>query len=401
MTATATTEYRPPTTTAVRDGTTASGRAKARWARIRLPLVIVVLIALTVLFAAFAKPRTSGIALAPDNPGPSGTRATAEILKRQGVEIRYVRTMREALRADAPGNTLLVTSTDELTDEQVAKLAASKSDLVLLGPSFWALEVLAPGLVTDFAASTEVRTAECDDPDASAARTITVSGPEYRTTSTDITLCFPGASEGTGAYAVIPGARRTMSFADPGLLTNRHLAQEGNAALALRALGHHPLLTWYVPSLSDTSTDAGQGLQPGADALPSWLGLVLAQLAVLVAVIAWWRGRRLGRLVTEPLPVTVPASEATRGRGRLYRRARSRGHAAAALRAGAASRMAVRLGLPRSAGATDVIDGVARATHRTTAEVAALLYGPPPSDDANLLRLAGQLDKLESEVRRS
>jgi len=135
--------------------------------------------------------------------------------------------------------------------------------------------------------------------------------------------------------------------------------------------------------------------------LPPWLGPLLAQLAVLTGVLAWWRARRLGRLVTEPLPVTVRASETTLGRGRLYRRARSRGHAAAALRAGAASRMALRVGLPRSAGATAVIDGVAGATHRTTADVAALIYGPPPSDDANLLRLAGQLDKLESEVRRS
>lgn len=401
MTAPATTAYRPPATTAVRDRTTASGRAAARWARMRLPLVVIVLVGLTVLFAAFAKPRTSGITLAPDNPGPLGARAAAQILNRQGVEVRYARTMGEALRADAAGNTLLVTSTTDLTDEQIGTLKATKSDLVLLAPSYWALDMLAPGLNTHFAAGAEVRTAECHDPDALAAGTITSTGPEFRASSPDTTLCFPGGSPGTGSYAVIQGARRTTAIADPAVLTNKHLAQEGNAALTLRALGRHPHLTWYVPTLGDTSTGTNPGLEPGADALPPWLGPVLAQLAVLVGVIAWWRARRLGRLVTEPLPVTVPASETTHGRGRLYRRARARGHAAAALRAGAAARMAVRLGLPRSAGATAVIDGVAHATHRTAADVAALIYGPPPSDDANLLRLAGQLDKLESEVRRS
>src|SRR5665647_2284492 len=99
--------------------------------------------------------------------------------------------------------------------------------------------------------------------------------------------------------------------------------------------------------------------------------------------------------------VTVRAAETTLGRGRLYRRARSRGHAGAALRAGTARRAAARVGLPRSAGATDVIDALARATGRPIEQVAGLLYGPPPTDDAGLLQLARQLDELESEVHRT
>ncbi|RYV49504.1 DUF4350 domain-containing protein, partial [Pengzhenrongella frigida] len=85
----------------------------------------------------------------------------------------------------------------------------------------------------------------------------------------------------------------------------------------------------------------------------------------------------------------------------LYRRSRSYGHAAAALRAGAASRSAARVGLPRSAGAPAVIEALARATAWSTEDVAALLYGPPPTDDSGLERLARRLDKLESEVHRS
>ena len=34
-------------------------------------------------------------------------------------------------------------------------------------------------------------------------------------------------------------------------------------------------------------------------------------------------------------------------------------------------------------------------------EVAGLLYGPPPKDDAGLAQLARRLDELESEVHRS
>jgi len=47
-----------------------------------------------------------------------------------------------------------------------------------------------------------------------------------------------------------------------------------------------------------------------------------------------------------------------------------------------------------------VVDAVASRTRRTPPEVAALLYGAAPPDDAALVRLADDLDALEREVRR-
>jgi hypothetical protein len=64
-------------------------------------------------------------------------------------------------------------------------------------------------------------------------------------------------------------------------------------------------------------------------------------------------------------------------------------------------RAARRLGLPRSADATSVVDAVTRATGRPTTNVTDLLYGPPPADDDALAALARRLDTLESEVYRS
>jgi hypothetical protein len=183
------------------------------------------------------------------------------------------------------------------------------------------------------------------------------------------------------------------------VLANARLAEGGNAALALRLLGRQDRLVWYVPSFDDIGSTEASGPALG-DLLPPWTGPVAVQALVVALAAALWRGRRLGRLVTEPLPVVVQAAEATRGRGRLYRRSRAYGHAAASLRAGTASRVATRLGLPRSAGAVAVIEALAHATGRTTDDVAALLYGPPPTDDAGLTELARRLDDLESEVHR-
>ncbi|WP_052437022.1 hypothetical protein [Georgenia sp. SUBG003] len=129
--------------------------------------------------------------------------------------------------------------------------------------------------------------------------------------------------------------------------------------------------------------------------------MTLWMLLAAAVVLALGQARGLGRVVTEVMPVVVRSAETTRGRGRLYRRSAAQGHAAAALRAGAANRMARALGVPRSADAAALTDAVARATGREAGDVSDLLYGPSPSDDGGLLALSTMLDALESEVHRS
>ena len=113
-----------------------------------------------------------------------------------------------------------------------------------------------------------------------------------------------------------------------------------------------------------------------------------------------WRGRRLGRLVPEPLPVVVRAVETTEGRARMYRRARAQDRAAAQLREATMARLRDRTGLPRSAAPADVVAVVATRTGIPGRDVADLLTGPPPRDDAGLVALAQNLDRLDREVRR-
>ena len=111
-----------------------------------------------------------------------------------------------------------------------------------------------------------------------------------------------------------------------------------------------------------------------------------------------WRGRRLGRVVAEPLPVVVRAAETVEGRGRLYHAAGARGSAAEALRSGTRDRVSARLGAGRSPAPEVLVDLVASRTSRPATDVHALLYGPPPVDDAALVLLARTLDALALEV---
>jgi protein-S-isoprenylcysteine O-methyltransferase Ste14 len=391
------------------DGTTVRSRTRTRWQRARWPLTVVVVALVVVLLSSLLTARTSTVPLAPDNPGPGGARALAEILRAQGVQIDDTRSVAQAVALADKGTTLLVTTTSPLFDEHIAALSDVEADLVLIAPVGYHLAQLTDDAVrTGGSATSGLAEAGCDDPDAQAAGAIETTDRTLVTSAPDVVLCFPtpGAAqtegaERAGAYAVLTVRGRTVTVInEASLMTNAFLAEDGNAALLLRALGRHETLVWFVPTFSSASAglDTGPGL---TEILPPWATILGVQLLVVALALALWRGRRLGPVVTEPLPITVRAAETTLGRARLYRRARSWGHAGAALRAGTAQRCATRLGLPRSAGATDVIDALARATGRPTEQVAGLLYGPPPTDDAGLLQLARLLDELESEVHRT
>ena len=186
--------------------------------------------------------------------------------------------------------------------------------------------------------------------------------------------------------------------AQPQALSNQYLGQQGNAAFGISLLSHQPTVLWLVPG---PSVAASGGTTPLDKLLPSRLGWAFDQVVIAVALLMLWRVRRHGRVVVEPLPVPVRASETVEGLGRLYRSARSRRRAAAALQVAARSRMAPRLGLRRDDQAHAVVEAVSVRTGRPAAEVAALLYGAEPGDDPALVALADQLDALEAEVRRS
>lgn len=384
------------------DGTTARGRAARRWRRSRPVLVVLGVLLTGALLAILPAPRSSATPLAPDNAGTTGARALAQILGRHGVTVAYVRTVADAERAAAGGGTLLVVDDFALTPQDARRLAAVDADLVLVAATSY-LDELAPGVGLGYGGGSAAtpRSASCPDADAEAAGTITATGA-LTAVGPGVVTCFPaaGAPQGGGAYAVTTNAagHRVTVLADATPLTNGALASAGNAALTIRMLGRHDHLTWLLPAVS---VDAGGGGGPALGALvPPWLGVLGLQALVVALALALWRGRRMGPVVAERLPVVVPAAETTRGRGRLYRRGRSYGHAAAALRAGAATRLAARLGLPRSSDAPATIDAVARASGTAPDEVARLLYGPAPRDDRELATLADELDILESEVNR-
>jgi hypothetical protein len=126
--------------------------------------------------------------------------------------------------------------------------------------------------------------------------------------------------------------------------------------------------------------------------------LVAAQLGFALLLAVGWRARRLGPLVTEPLPVVVVAAETVIGHGRLYQTRRARGKAAAALRGALLARLGPPLGLEASPGSEAVTAAVAQRSAAAPDRIRNLLYGPAPRTDAALVTLASDLDDLAREI---
>ena len=369
------------------------------WRAARGPLAVAAIVLLGALALAAVAGRPGSSRLDPRSADPSGGRAVAEVLRDRGVQVELVTTTAAVRDTARSGDTLLVVDPGLLVDEQVDAVRAVGADLVVIAPI--APEQFAPGVTVGRPTAPGVRQPACALAPARRAGTADAGGlswvVEPRTGVPDDALCY--ARDGLPSLVQVQGGGRSVTlFGDPAPLRNDRFGEHGNAALALGLLGTNPRLVWYLPSLSDVPASAQQ--ESFYSLVPDgvWWGLV--QLAVAVLLVGAWRARRLGPVVVEPLPVVVRAAETVEGRARLYRRGGARDTAAHALRAGVRSRLVPLMGLPVRAEPPAVVDAVASRTRRTAPDVAALLYGAAPADDAALVRLADDLDALEREVRR-
>ncbi len=385
----------------------------------------------------------NGRPLDPTSAAPGGTRALAEILGAHGVGVAVTHDPTEAAAAAANRATTIVLAYPErvtpATLDALASAVSRGSDLLLIAPVTAVLEALDLPLTNTGGVVPATPAPGCGLPEAAVAQAATLGGGSgFRVTRpglSRVTACYPVRSTATLVVLAQPvsatAGRQPGRFVVSGnaaFMTNRQLAQEGNAALAIGLLNRHEAVTWVIPQPGGPGSVAAENSL--LDLLPDRVVLGCLQLAVALVVLALWRGRRLGPPVAEPLPVVVRAAETVEGRGRLYAAGKARELAAAALRAGLRARLTERLGLTTRPGpptsqnpaATHpepdpnaLVTSVADRTGRSPVEITSLLYGSGMShdttaaagmfqtkgaslDDHALLRLAEQLDALDQDV---
>ena len=361
---------------------------RVRWLAALVGVIALVVTAMLVVLGSAARQQADD----PRSSTQDGSGALGALLQADGVELVTTSQVDAAVARTDEQTTLVVAAGDRLSDTEAQRLVATRAArLVLVRPTSTALTRFG---VTADAADPADGTVDpgCADPAAQRAGAVTFIDLQvaYRPTGPSAFTCYR-AGAGFAYLQSTAGSGRPVELVAGGL-TNADLGQAGNAALGLNVLGSQPRVVWLM------STDQPP---PAEDAdptlLPGWWALGVVQAALGLVVVGVWRGRRLGPILTEALPVTVRASETVEGHGRLYYRLNARDRAAEALRTGARLRLSRILGHAQDPLALSEVVG--SRTGRDAGQVRYLLFGPAPDTDDHLVELTRNLDQLEQEAR--
>lgn len=367
-----------------------------RWRTVRwIGAAAIVVVAVAVLTVWLTEPRPGG-PMDPSSTSSDGAHALVALLRDQGVEVEVADTAADAARLARADSLLLVAQTYYLYDSALLdQLAKAPGDLLLVEPTSQTREALAPAVRTTDKGSVGGEP-KCDLREANRAGSVWF-GPsntyQVSPAGSDATSCYDGA------LVRYRDAHRTITVVGTSeFLTNSTLLRDGNAALAMNLAGAKPRLVWYAPQHSEGQHHGAASI---FDLIPDRVGWIVWQLGLVVALVALWKGRRLGPLVAERLPVVVRASETVEGRGRLYRSRRARDRAADALRTATLQRLTPRLGLGTNTEPAAIVGAVSARQGGDPMTVQHTLFGPPPATDADLVHLAHALDDIERQVAHS
>lgn len=379
------------------DTSTAIGPTlRQRWGTLRwVLLALAAITAISLASALLTKPNPGG-RMEPDSTSADGANALVSLLRDQGVDVIEAANLSDVEKAMRPGAQLLLAQTHYLVgDDGLRRLADLPGDLLLVEPISRTREALAPGV--DVAPETSFGgDPDCDLREAQRAGAAEFGISETYVAAADgptLTSCYGGA-----VVRFTRDDRTVTMVGSADFMTNGGLLEKGNAALAMNLAGTGDRLVWYAPQRIEGESETSTSI---LDLVPDRVTWIALQLALVVLLVAWWQGRRMGPLVAEDLPVVVRASETVEGRGRLYRSRRARDRSAEALRTAALQRILPRLGLTAQSPPAAVAQAVAARGGGDPAAVAHWLFGAAPGTDAELLDLAHQLDHIERQIAHS
>ena len=365
----------------------------ARW----VLLALVVIVGVATLGTYLTAPRPGG-PMDPESTSKEGARALVTVLREHGVDVVAAGDIAAVESAARPDALILAAQTFYLFDDDLLRrLAALPGDRLLVAPVSRTRDELAPEIRVDGATTFSDSTPDCDMREATRAGEVQfgLSDAYAAAGKVPVVRCYGGA-----LVRYTDKGREVTVVSTADFMTNSGLLKQGNAALAMNLAGSHPRVIWYAPQRSEGGGQSGGGAGI-TDLIPDQVGWIVLQLCLAVALLAVWKGRRIGPLVAEQLPVVVRASETVEGRGRLYRSRRARDRAAEALRTATMQRMMPRLGLGHDAEPPTVVAAVAERCELSPQAVAHTLFGPPPANDPDLVGLAHELDNIERQVAHS
>lgn len=208
--------------------------------------------------------------------------------------------------------------------------------------------------------------------------------------------CLSGEGGTSFVVATGLGDGTVVAVGGAAVWVNERLDDADNAVLAsaLLAPTAGTRVAIVLPPL------VGEGTATLADLVGDGTKQALLQLGIAFLLYALWRGRRLGRPVSEPQPVELAASELVVAVGDLLQQGRHHGRAAVVIKDDLRRRLAERLGLDPAAPPAHVAEVAAARTGLDRQRLLDLLAPGPSGGDDELVALAAGASAVTEELTR-
>jgi hypothetical protein len=359
----------------------------------RFALGLVGVLVVSVVLIGNPDDHDPGDPLAPDARGPAGAKAMVLLLEELGADV--------ATGVTVPGDDVdrAVLLLDDLDDERRADLlewVEGGGTLVVADP----VSPLTPPIAGETGvlgfSDVDVDRGTCDVDELAEVERISPGGAVLYDVAEAAGSCF-GDDRQAFVEAGPRGAGRIVAVGGPGPFVNDRLDEADNAVLVAQLLAPEP------EGASVAFLDPTAGRRPGGgdeslvDLVPRRLLFALLQLAIAFLAYVWFRARRAGRPVLEPLPSTLAGSELVAAVGELRQQEKAPERSAVVLRDDLHRTLAQRLGIPPDAPVDDLLAAAERAGADPD-RLRAVLAGPPVTDGDGLTALARDIDLTRQEV---
>ncbi|MCX7620814.1 MAG: DUF4350 domain-containing protein [Acidimicrobiales bacterium] len=353
----------------------------------------VVLAAIVLAMAVIAAgSRPEGRAFDPDSTRRFGTRAFVELLERWGATVEVTD------RQPPPDADVAVAFPATISDaaaDELRRWVATGKTLVVADPfSDLSPPVLTGGVVMTQDVSTTIEQGDCSVRAVRDAQVLRVPIGSARFHLRGLTQqCY---SDGDSAYLVVvpEGEGQIVGFGAPMAFTNALLGDDDNAVLAVALAAPRPgtkVAILQLPASSPAPTSL-------TDVVGTGVKLGLVQLVTAFVIYSWFRARRLGRPLHEPLPVELAGSELVSAVGGLLQQTKSPDRAAVILRSAFRRQIADRFGLPPDTSPTVLAQTVAARAGVDTERMLAAVADVPVGDENGLVALAQSISFLREEL---
>lgn len=215
-----------------------------------------------------------------------------------------------------------------------------------------------------------------------------------------ITKCFPIKNDNKTTYSLIEYQNQNNKItyiSDGSIFTNKNITKNSNASLGLNYLGQYKKIYWHIAK-HELVKHPPEEIKKQLLTPPAMNNIILISIIASVLFIIH-KSTRLGKVVTEKLPVVSKFEENTIGKANLYRKNNDKEYTANILRTYYFQRVLKLLGLPKQTTKEDFIKKLSDTTNIKYAEIEKAYYNQRIETIQELNMLSLTLEKIEKKVK--